>query len=94
MLLNTKKCEVISNDGTCPDTSLRDFVRIKVKDAVLLGAPLFEGGAMDAMLDAWCANMVRASERLKLLDAHDALVLLGASFNSCNMVHHFWPSCP
>ena len=42
---------------------------------------------MDATLDARCADLVRASERLKLHDAHDALALLRASFSTPKLFH-------
>ena len=42
------KCELIAHDDfVLPDSILQSFVRVKLSDVVLLGAPLFQGSALD-----------------------------------------------
>jgi hypothetical protein len=86
--LNYSKCEIVCFPGTTiPDPNLQLFTPVDLKETCLLGAPLFESQSLD---DAWrkrCADLERATERLKMIDAQDALILLRVSFSSPRVQH-------
>ncbi|NJL55677.1 hypothetical protein HC928_11090 [bacterium] len=86
--LNYSKCEVVCSPGiTISDPNLQMFTPVDLKEVCLLGAPLFESQSLD---DAWskrCADLERATERLKMIDAQDALILLRVSFSSPRVQH-------
>ena len=91
--LNVKKCELISVNSSHPiATSLKDFVQMEPINSCLLGAPLLLGNAMDTALEARCDDLDRAIYRLKLLSAHDSL-LLRACFSAPKIMHilHYSP---
>ena len=69
--LNRKKCELISDafPAILPP-SLQGFKLVHPRDAVLLGAPLMDGGAMDSVLNAKCEDLKRASDRMSLISSH------------------------
>ena len=52
------------------------------RDAVLLGAPLMDGAAMDSVLKAKCEDLQRASDRMSYISSHDSLVILKNSLGS------------
>ena len=54
---------------------------------MLLGAPLSKGQVMDKSLSNQCNDLKRATLRLGLITAHDALVLLRASFSAPKPQH-------
>src|SRR5664279_5645729 len=86
--LNVAKCELISS--VCPPTLsplLSNFTHRVPADSTLLGAPLLVGGALDSAWDKCCASLSLAIERLVSLPAHDALILLRASFSSPKVSH-------
>src|SRR6201995_1983628 len=56
-------------------------------DATLLLAPLTTGPAMDISLSGRCTDLALAIDRLKLLAAHAALILLKASFSAPQILH-------
>jgi hypothetical protein len=85
--LNMKKCEFISATGLSTEPSFSDFIHLDVQSASLLGAPLTVGQAMDSMLTIRCEDLTRAVSRLKLINAHDALILLRASFSAPKLTH-------
>ena len=86
--LNPSKCEVISHPDTAiTDSFLSSFAHVSVVDAALLGAPLFPGSALDAAWADRCADLTRAVDRLSLLNAQDALLLLRVSFSSPRVQH-------
>ena len=86
--LNPIKCEVISHpDAVITYRYLRSFVSVCVADTTLLGASLFPGSQLD---NAWadrCAELTRAVDRLSLLNAQDALLLLRVSFSAPRVQH-------
>ena len=86
--LNYSKCEIVCSPGvTISDPNLQLFLPVDLKETCLLGAPLFESQSLD---DAWskrCADLERAIERLKMIDAQDALILLRVSFSSPRVQH-------
>jgi len=86
--LNVLKCELIESSMGAPCIDALDhFNRLKPNEATLLGAPPFSGPAMNDHLESCCADLSRAIDRLKLLPAHDALVLLRACFGAPKVTH-------
>ena len=75
--LNTSKCELIAHpDFSVKDDLLRSFTRVDISDTTLLGAPLFTGSVLDKAWSDRCEDLARAVERLNLVSAQDALILL------------------
>ena len=87
--LNIKTCELISANSSHPNTtSLKNFVQMKPTNSYLLGTPLLPDNAMDNALEARCDDLDRAMSRLKLLSAHNALLLLlRACFSAPKIMH-------
>ena len=85
--LNLKKCEFISESGLSNESIFSQFIHLVIPNASLLGAPLTVGQAMDSMLTSRCDDLTRAISRLKLITAHDALILLRASFSAPKLLH-------
>ena len=73
--VNDSKSEVIVVSSTSKD-NYAGFVQLTPDTSTLLGAPLDRGSAMDDCLVRHCENLERAIDRLQLISAHDALVLL------------------
>ena len=86
--LNVQKCELVGDrvDGQLPGCFL-GFRQVSSGQGELLGAPLFEGTRLDAVLEARCVDLVRASDRLNLLNAHDALTILRNSVSAPRLSH-------
>ena len=81
--LNVEKCELISQESIMGlPQSLLDFSHVTLPNATLLGAPLFKGKALDDAWDSCCSSLSLAIDRLSTVSAHDALILLRASFSS------------
>ena len=81
--LNPSKCEVISHPGpNIVDQTMLSFTFVSVADATVLGAPLFPGKVLDDTWLARCEDLKRAVNRLSLLSAQDALLLLRVSFGA------------
>ena len=55
--------------------------------ATLLGAPITTGESMDATPQERCNDLARTIERLRLLAAHEALILLRYSFSAPKILH-------
>jgi hypothetical protein len=88
LTLNAAKCELIAHpDLVVEDPLLRSFQRVTVPEASLLGAPLFEGPALDQAWLRCCGDLSRAVERLKLIGSQEALTLLRASFSAPRVMH-------
>jgi hypothetical protein len=85
--LNDKKCEYISSTGQSTDPVFQHFAHLTINEAELLGAPVTTGTAMDRALSIRCDDLERAASRLRLISAHDALILLRASFSAPKMLH-------
>ena len=85
--LNVSKCEFISETGCSSEEIFKDFIHLQAPNSTLLGAPLTTGAAMDAALESRCADLSRATERLKLLSAHDSLILLRSSLSAPKLIH-------
>jgi hypothetical protein len=88
LTLNVSKCELICHpNATIVDQMLQSFSRRCITDTSVLGAPLFIGNELDSAWSTRLADLNRAVERLKLLDAQEALVLLRASFSAPRVQH-------
>ena len=87
LLLNDSKCEAILTTGQTSDTLLQHFIHLSPSNSTLLGAPLVAGPAMDTCLNKHCSDLETAISRLELISAHDALVLLRASFSAPSVLH-------
>ena len=88
--LNPSKCEVICQPDDLPSPvppCLSSFLVIGVSDAVLLGAPLFVGSALDQTWASRCDMLQNVLVRLKSLAAHDALILLRSCFSAPKVLH-------
>ena len=86
--LNHSKCEVIPHpDLNIVDQTVSSFTFVSVADATLLGAPLFPGKVLDDTWLARCEDLKRAADRLSLLSAQDALLLLRVSFSAPRVQH-------
>jgi hypothetical protein len=86
--LNPSKCEVISHpDLHIDDPVLQSFTPVCVDNASLLGAPLFCGSILDETWADRCEDLRRATERLSLLNAQDALLMLRVSFSAPRVQH-------
>ena len=88
LCLNPSKCEVISHpDSNIVDQTMSSFTFVNVADATLLGAPLFPGKVLDDTWLARCEDLKQAVDRLSLLSAQDALLLLRVSFSAPRVQH-------
>jgi hypothetical protein len=85
--LNDKKCELISKAALPNNPTFENFIHLSTLEAELLGAPLTVGTAMDMALSRRCEDLTRATSRLGSIAAHDALVLLKASFSAPKLLH-------
>jgi len=71
--LNISKCELISHAGfSVNDALLSSFSAVSVEKVSLLGAPLFQGAALDAAWSDRCSDLSRAVNRLSDI-AHKTL---------------------
>ena len=80
--INASKCEIISRESIPMATQFEGFISLRPDEAELLGAPLLRGKKMDEILANRCSELDTALGRLSLLAAHDALILLKASFSA------------
>lgn len=85
--LNDKKCELFSKVAVPNNQTFENFIHLSTSEAELLGAPLNAGTAMDLALSRRCDDLARAITRLGSIAAHDALVLLKASFSAPKLLH-------
>jgi len=76
--LNEMKCEVVGfNSTTCALPQVfGKFISVEPSRGELLGAALFAGPRLDELLDLKVGDLKRASDRLRLLHSHDALLIL------------------
>jgi len=83
--LNTAKCEQSVTQVVISPTP---FFWVYVKsETELLGAPLFPGTALDSAWSKRCDELARAVDKLALINAQDALILLRASFSAPRVQH-------
>ena len=87
LISNEKKCEAITLEGQTIEPMLQKFIHLTPVKSMLLSAPLSKGQAMDNSLSSQCNDLQRATSHLGLITAHDALVLLRASFSAPKLQH-------
>ena len=85
--LNFIKCEQINKLNALTSEPIGQFSHCTISNATLLGAPFVPGSAMDSALGKKLDELKRASDRLQLISAHDALVLLRASCSAPKLTH-------
>ena len=81
--LNVTKCEIVCNDNLSCDTllvALPDAQLVKVSQAQLLGSPVGDDECVATAVMDKVEVLRRLGERLHLLTAHDALILLRNCF--------------
>ena len=83
--LNITKCELISSVMPVQLQSLNEFIAVSPPDASLLGAPLLPGALQDALLNKKLEEFKRLSSNIKLINAHDALLILKASSSTSHV---------
>ena len=81
LILNANKCELISleSENIPPIATFKNYQLIKPIDAILLGAPILPGLAVDVSLKSKFDTLKKAIERMQYIDSHDALLLLKSS---------------
>ena len=84
--LNITKYELISSLMPVQSQSLNEFIAVLPPDASLLGAPLFLGAVRDAALNKKLEEFKRIISNLKLINAHDALLILKASSSTSHVL--------
>jgi hypothetical protein len=67
---------VISRSGDISHSKFPGFRQLTLNSATLLGTPVFPGQAMDDILSTLLEDLKLGVDRLQLISAHDALVLL------------------
>jgi len=91
--LNLSKYEAISRTGAVHYAVIGGFQQKTTDSAMLLGAPLSTGSAMSDCLQACRDDLTRAVKRLKLVQAHDALVLLKNSLSAPKLLYTLRSAC-
>ena len=83
LVLNASKCEIIhmENEITSEHDVFENYLFVKPIDASLLGVPILPGPSVDAALQYKCDDLKKAIDRLRFVDAHDAVVLLKNSLH-------------
>ena len=88
LTLNVAKCELIAHKNlVVDDTLLQSFQQVEIGNTTLLGAPLFQGSALDKAWDKRCEDLTRAVDRLSAISSQDALILLRSSFGAPKVLH-------
>jgi len=89
LTLRESKCELVTSTSlfSVPQP-VKGYRRVPVTEAVMLGAPLMEGIAMDQIWDKHKTFLDRAASRLALLSAYDALVILKNSLSLPKLLFH------
>ena len=70
---------IAHGDVVVSDAVLQSFYQVKIEDAILLGAPLFPGPALDRAWNKRCEDLARAVARLSAINS---LILLRSSFSA------------
>ena len=84
--LNITICELISSVMPVQSQSLNEFIAVSTPDASLLGAPLFPGALQDAALNKKLEEFKRLPSDIKLINAHNALLILIASSSTSHVL--------
>ena len=86
--LNISKCELITHSGfNVTDSILSSFTRVSLDNAVLLGAPLIPGPALDEAWASRYAELQTAADRLSSIGAQEALILIRSFFSAPKVMH-------
>lgn len=83
LVVNTSKCEIITDDEEVVGMFklvAPDIKHVKASAAMLLGAPIGDVQSVDEVLTVKLFELRRLSDRLSHLNAHDALFLLKNCF--------------
>ena len=83
----------MSNTGAVSHGMIAGLELKATDSATLLGAPLTTGTVITECLAARCADLSRALGRLKLVSAHDSLVLLKKSLSAPKLLHTLRSAC-
>lgn len=84
LVVNVAKCEIITNDDEVVQkfkAIAPDISHVRPASAMLLGAPIGGEQCVDEILAGKLFELRRLSDRLSMLDAHDALFLLKNCFS-------------
>ena len=83
LVLNASKCEIIhmENEISSEHDVFDNYLYVKPIDASLLGVLILPGPSVDAALQSKCDDLKKAIDRLRFVDAHDAVVLLKNSLH-------------
>ena len=73
---NFIKCKQINKSSALTSEPIGQFPHCTINNATLLGASFVLGPAMDSALGKKLDDLKRASERLQLISADDALVIV------------------
>ena len=84
---NFIKCKQINKSSVLTSEPIGQFRYCTTNNAIILGALFVPGPAMDLALGKKLDDLERASDRLQLIPAHDALVLLRASCSAPKLMH-------
>ena len=82
--LNKKKCEITSRatrQQKIYSEAFSGFQFIDLENLFMLGSPVMPGSAIDQALAEKINDLTRAISRLRMLQAHDALVILRVSLS-------------
>ena len=86
MHLNITKCELILSVMPVQSQSLNEFIAVSPPDASLLGAPIFPGALQDVVLNKKLEEFKRLSSNIKLINTHDALLILKTSSSTSHVL--------
>ena len=84
--LNITIGKLISSVMPVQSQSLNEFIAVSPPDASLLGTPLFPGALQDAALNKKLEEFKRLSSNIKLINVHDALLILKASSSTSHVL--------
>jgi len=70
-----------------PTNTVNNNNNVQMEEAILLGAPLFVGPALDSAWSQRCDDLRRAVDRLSNISSQEALILLRASFSAPRVLH-------
>jgi len=82
--LNRHKCEYYS-EAERTEVAFSDFQRVDRESLLLLGAPIFKGRALDAVLQDHSNALGQAIQDMSSLQAQSALILLRSCFGAAKL---------
>ena len=90
LVLNEQKCEIVTNDDVVAaqmKSVMPNIRHVPCGDAMLLGSPIGVDSTIDTSLNSKLVVFQRLADRLKLLNAHDALFLLKNCFSTPKLLY-------